>query len=60
MYVNAGFWCTLMKIYFSEQIKNSLRLSQFGPVNLPTGQLHVYGLVQVPPCLQGGSQMAKK
>lgn len=60
--------CTKMpdSMYFNENIfqrtkkKICLRLSQLGPVNLPTGQLHVYGLVQVPPCSQGGSQMAKK
>lgn len=31
---------------------NFLRSSQFGPVNLPAGQIHVYGLAQVPPCAQ--------
>lgn len=61
MYENAdSIVLYIMKIYFREQIRNCLRLSQLGPVNLPAGQLHVYGLVQVPPCLQGGSQMAKK
>lgn len=30
-----------------------------GPVNLPAGQIHVYGLAQVSPCAQVGSQMAK-